>query len=505
MTRVSAVRARADRKASAKKSSGPAEIGAAPKWLRWVKLLALLFTLPVVAHLTIVGGTYMPQPEVIPLTLEVKQATDDPTRREIGESYTRRRGKIHEVRLVGNMSNIGQAHSRLLYDEMVAIEQHMQQQLVHYVPLAPARLVLLDLVRLQFRDLEDTLSPGHRDEIAGQAYAFSPDPFSSMMSGYQRFVFLHSLYDIMLAFEHSPLIGCSSFVLSGESTADGHTLVGRNFDFEGPQILDDRKAVFLVFEQDRLPYASVSWPGFIGSATGMNIEGVAIVIHGARAGETRNQGEPAAQTVRELLGSAHSTREALTMLAGSDPMVPHILLIADGTGDAAVVERVPGRAPYVRPRSAPTLPITNHFEGPAAKDSKNLSVMQKTSTIPRRTRLDDILQNLPPGATVQRAVDILRDKKSAGGSELPLGHRSAIDALIATHSVVMDTTGRTIWVSEGPHATGRYVRFDLRTLLERGYRPQGPANVEALPADDIAGDGRYDEWVRGGAQHEGAE
>ena len=89
--------------------------------------------------------------------------------------------------------------------------------------------------------------------------------------------------------------------------------------------------------------------------------------------------------------------------------------------------------------------------------------------------------------------------------ELLLGHRRAIDALIATHSVVMDTSGRELWVSEGPHASGRYVRFRLTELLASGFRAQGPARVETLPGDDILEDGRYEGWVGAGSPHPGAE
>jgi hypothetical protein len=123
----------------------------------------------------------------------------------------------------------------------------------------------------------------------------------------------------------------------------------------------------------------------------------------------------------------------------------------------------------------------------------------------RRARLDTILANLPDSVDVQRAVQILRDKRAADGSALPLGHRSAVDALIATHSLVMDATERVLWVNEGPHATGRYIRFDLRQLLDPSYQPSGPAAVEALPQDDIAGDGRYKEWVAAGRPHQGRQ
>jgi hypothetical protein len=381
----------------------------------------------------------------------------------------------------------------------------MHEQFAHYVPWAPLRWLIVDMARLRFRSIDEAVSAPQRDEIAAQAATFGDDPFASMMSTYQRFVFLHTLYDIMLSFERSPLIGCSSVVLSGEATEGGHTLLARNFDFEGPQILDDRKAVFLVLEEGRIPYASVSWPGFVGSSSGVNLEGVAIVIHGARAGEPRPSGEPVAQTVRDLLGRARSTRAALALLHGRDPMVPHMLLIADGTGDAVVVERVPGREPHVRSASGGKLPLTNHFEGPSAQDPKNLQVMETTSSVTRRRRLDALLANLEPGRSVEHLVAILRDKRGADGEELPLGHRSAVDALIATHSIVIDATERVLWVSEGPHAAGRYLRFDLRELLAPNYQPRGPVAAEGLPADEILGDGRLEAWQAAGAQHAGVE
>src|SRR5690606_25763133 len=122
-----------------------------------------------------------------------------------------------------------------------------------------------------------------------------------------------------------------------------------------------------------------------------------------------------------------------------------------------------------------------------------------------RARLDALLENVPDAATVQHAVEILRDKRGPDGAPRSLGHRSTIDALIATHSVAIDVTAGELWVNEGPHAVGRYVRFDLRTLLDPSYRPKGTPRVDSLPPDDIVGDGQYDAWVAAGSPHEGAE
>src|SRR5262249_20964085 len=145
----------------------------------------------------------------------------------------------------------------------------------------------------------------------------------------------------------------------------------------------------------------------------------------------------------------------------------------------------------------------NHFEGPFADDPANRRVEAVTSTRTRRLRLDELLADLPPGAGVQAIVGVLRDRRGVGGAALPLGNRSTLDALIATHSAVMDATARVIWVSEGPHLAGRYLRFDVGKLLDPAFTPVATDPVDAIPADPILTDGSYDAWVRSGSPHRG--
>src|SRR5262249_35611358 len=146
---------------------------------------------------------------------------------------------------------------------------------------------------------------------------------------------------------------------------------------------------------------------------------------------------------------------------------------------------------------------TNHFEGPLASDPANTTVETVTTTRPRRLRLDEILANLPKGASVEEIVGVLRDRKGIGGTELALGNRRALDALIATHSVVMDSTARVLWVSEGPHLVGRYVRFDLGRILASDFTPAPGEPVTTLPEDDLLKSGAYDAWLRAGSPHHG--
>jgi isopenicillin-N N-acyltransferase like protein len=172
-------------------------------------------------------------------------------------------------------------------------------------------------------------------------------------------------------------------------------------------------------------------------------------------------------------------------------MVSHIVIVSDAKGSSAAVERVPGASPYVRYLKGKNA-VTNHFIGPFADDARNLTVRQNTSTLPRLHRATQLVERLHGRIGVRDAVRLLRDRKGVNDKELDLGDRRAIDALIATHGVVMDTTSRTLWVSESPHVLGRFVAFDLRKMLDPGYDPEaGATQSGSIAADPLLESERY--------------
>jgi isopenicillin-N N-acyltransferase like protein len=464
--------------------------------------LAILVVGPLAAHGAVGVASRIEPPAIAPASGEPGPSPIDPDLRVLGPAYARHRGKILEVRLAGTPEQMGHQHGRLLYPEMVENEGSLYGELARVVPFPPARGVLLDVALLRFRHIDRGMPDERRREMAAEAQAFAPDPYEGFLPTYHRFAFLHALYDIALSFERSPLIGCTSFALTDGAAADGHVVLARNFDFEAGPLFDEKKAVFLVREDGRIPYASVSWPGLVGTVTGMNAEGLALVVHGGRARHPRAEGEPVLQTLRDLLGRARSTSEALALLGTRAPMVSHLVMLADAGGDVAIAERAPGEPLFVR-RGRGKVPLTNHFEGPLADDPANRRVEAVTSTRARRLRLDELLEALPAGASAEQIVGVLRDRKGLGGSDLALGNRRALDALIATHSVVMDVTARGMWVSEGPHLAGRYVYFDVGRLLGPGFEPGAGEPVTAIAADAILTGGAYDAWVRAGSPHRG--
>jgi hypothetical protein len=405
-----------------------------------------------------------------------------------GRSWVRVHGGLREVFLEGTPEGIGAENARLVREAMISEEASMWADYERHVPSWIARLGIEDWSRLRYRHVDEGVPEARRRELAAQALAFAPDPFAARMPTYQRMLFLHALYDIALPLEHSPLIGCTTFT---SAAADGHEIVARAFDFEGGDAFDRGKVVYLVREVGAIPFASVAWPGFVGVVTGMNERGVVAVVHGARARDPDAVGTPVAFSLRQALAHAATTDEAVSLLVRESVMVSHIVLVADGTGEVAVVERAPGEAAFVR-RSRGRAVLTNSFEGPLAHDPKNVRVREVTTTDDRAARVGELLRAPAAADSVAGALAILRDHVCEADRDCSLGDRRAIDALISTHGIVADASARLLWVGVGPHLSGAFVKVDVASLLAPGHDPAGDSPAETLAEDPILHDGRYD-------------
>lgn len=444
--------------------------------------LVALLVLGVVAHWVIQVTC-----RIAPPATALRSGTPEvprPRLRTLGVSSVVERAGLFEVHLSGDSETIGDAHTRLLYPEMVENEGILLDRFREAVPFAPFRSLLLDIAQVRYRALGDGMSEVRKRELAAAARAFDPDPYSGVFPTFQRFVYLNGLYDIALAFEHSPLIGCTTFAFSPSATGNPGALLARAFDFEVDTIFDRKKAVFFVREHGKVPFASVAWPGLVGVVSGMNAAGLAVVVHGGRAGASRTQGEPVVHALRAVLANATKIEQGLAELARRPPLVSHILVLADAEGRTVRVERVPDTPDHVVELGEAGA-ITNHFEGPAAQAPKNQVVLRETSTVARKSRADELLKTAPRPVTPRTAVQFLRDRQGAHGKKLPLRDRDAIDALIATHGVVFETHARHLWVSQGPHLLGAFVRFDLVDWLSPDHVPDPDRPLPSIEPDPL--------------------
>lgn len=420
---------------------------------------------------------------------------------------------VDVVRLAGPPAELGAELVALLGDRMREDEGVMWRGFEHLVPSRIVRAALLDFGRIRHRHLALDVPAPRLEELAAEARAFAPvDPYAGRMATFPRHLLLHAAYDASLAFEKSPILGCTSLVVGPSRSASGHPLLARAFDMELTERFDTHKVVYLVEEEGRVPFASVAWPGVVGVVSGMNAHGVAAVVHGARAGEPAARGVPVLFSLREALSLATSAADAAKRLANEPVMVSHLVLVADATGDARVVERAPGVPAHVRALGEAGS-LTNHFEGPLAADPRDAEVRRQTTTLARAARATELLDprgrvGADPGRDAEKLtprdlLGLLRDHGCAGGEACPPGDRRSLDAFLATHGVVADLAARTLWVSAGPKLSGHFVAFDLarafdpaRAATDDDPLALGSAASDDLPEDPALHDGRFDEGTR---------
>src|SRR5262249_21768483 len=150
-------------------------------------------------------------------------------------------------------------------------EDYMFGEMAKYVPSKLALFLIRAGVRLRYRHIPEFLPRERQEELAGLARGMV-DLHGDFLPAYHRVIFYHALHDITQGLERSPLLGCSAFAASGAATVNGHLIIGRNFDFEGPEIFDREKAVLFYRPRGRIPFASVAWVGMAGVVTGINAE-----------------------------------------------------------------------------------------------------------------------------------------------------------------------------------------------------------------------------------------
>jgi hypothetical protein len=176
------------------------------------------------------------------------------------------------LRIWGTPQQRGYAHGRLLADTFTQVALPEFQARFVRIPnlLVEARRALPRLIEYP-EDLQQEL------DGLWQGLVDSGVPLTMQELGraFDR-------TDLLLAnaLDVFGLMGCSGFTVWGERAADGGVLTARNFDWPltGVHMLDHTLLV-VAHDPTGRATASVAWPGYIGTVTGISDDGVAGFLH----------------------------------------------------------------------------------------------------------------------------------------------------------------------------------------------------------------------------------
>ena len=247
------------------------------------------------------------------------------------------------------------------------------------------------------------------------------------------------------------LFHCSGFALLAKATADGRLYHGRILDYGVDQRLQDH-AVLVIQEPDgKVPFANVSYAGFIGSVTGMNTEQISIGEMGG-GGVGQWNGVPMSLLVRMVLEGTRSLDEAVAVFRDNPRTCEYYYVIADARADSAVGMRaVPEKVEIVRAGEAhPLLPM------PVAQ-----TVILSAGD--RYRKLAELIGAGVGKFTPESAIRLM---------DAPVAMKSNL------HDVLMIPAEGVLYVANAaadgaPAWKQRYYRFDIRRLM--ASRPPPPA------------------------------
>jgi predicted choloylglycine hydrolase len=138
--------------------------------------------------------------------------------------------------------------------------------------------------------------------------------------------------------------GCSVVAVSGEHTANGKPLFGRNYDFF--RFFAEYGELYRTLPEERLSHIGCS-DHYVGRHDGINEAGLAIGHSGPPARE-RRPGFLFTLAIRYVLDNCRTVEEASSLLE----RVPHVqnsaFLVADATGEIAAVDVSPEKATTTR-------------------------------------------------------------------------------------------------------------------------------------------------------------
>lgn len=314
------------------------------------------------------------------------------------------------------------------------------------------------------RDLDEYIPIEYQKEIYGISLNASPD-FDFIGSGYQRMLNYHAAHDIGHAMQNLNMVACTSFGVWDEYSADSSLLIGRNFDFYAGDEFAKNKIVMFVHPDYGYDFAFVTWGGFIGVVSGMNMKGVTVTLNAAKSDIPSRAKTPVSIVGRKILQYASNIDEAFQIAKEYKTFVSETFLIGSAADHRAVIIEKSLDTTVLYSQKDDYIVATNHFQDKAfAKTKLNIENRANETSVYRYERVNELLNDYHK-TDYQKAALLLRDQNGLEGRDIGMTNEKVINQLIAHHSVIFKPGQRLMWVSTLPFQLGKYICFDLNKVF----------------------------------------
>jgi isopenicillin-N N-acyltransferase like protein len=252
--------------------------------------------------------------------------------------------------------------------------------------------------------------------------------------------------------------GCTSFAVLPPASANGHLLLGQNWDWI-PQV---RGAVLHTQEPDGLETLSFTEAGIVGGKIGLNSAGLGLAINGllSSADDWSRLETPFHVRCYEIL-RRRSLQEAVGLVVAGKRACSANFLLAQTPDQAVDVESAPDTVRELQPRAS-TLVHTNHFLDPRELGVTEPVVERRPHSYWRQTRMQTLLDAGAPVDVCDLEV-ALRDHDHF--PDAICRHENPDDPpeewCITVTSAIMDLEDLSLQLTDGPPCEHPYEDFSI--------------------------------------------
>ena len=127
-------------------------------------------------------------------------------------------------------------------------------------------------------------------------------------------------------------------------------------------------------------FASLSWPGFSGVVSGMNVEGLTVTMNAAKSALPRSSKTPISLLGRELLQYASNIEEAIALANKRDVFVSETIMVNSAKDNGTVlIEKAPKQSDSFLPQQDVVV-CANHFQSDRfASSDLNQRILSKAT------------------------------------------------------------------------------------------------------------------------------
>ncbi len=353
------------------------------------------------------------------------------------------------VELDGSPFDQGRQHGLALYDQIAHNLDVYYDRFLREGKLEP------DEVRrraAEFVPLLETF-PEYFDAMRGIAET-SKQTLVDLVMLNMRYELLYYQYSVL------PVLGpdgCTSFALLPDTSANGHLLLGENWDW-----IPEVAGAVLHTREEGLETLSFTEAGIVGGKIGLNSDGLGLAINGllSTSDDWSRLVKPFSVRCYEIL-RARSVDAATHIVGDLRRACSTNFVVAQPPDRAVDVEAAPDTTcAFYADKGA--LAHTNHFVDPTHLGIEEPVSERRPHTYTRLERMRALIDARRP-LSVGDVQDALRDHDNYPDSVCR--HYNPEDppeeACVTVVSAVMDLNERTLWITDGPPCEHLYDPYRL--------------------------------------------